>query len=107
MLGDIYTEYKAQLESQSIAYEGMLYRQVIEQLDVEALPYHTYVFVGFNVLNKVEHTLFKKLNEAGKALFYWDYDTFYLNKRLTKPENLSAVTCGISRRNCQYPASTT
>lgn len=80
MLGDIYTEYKAQLESQSIAYEGMLYRQVIEQLDVEALPYHTYVFVGFNVLNKVEHTLFKKLNEAGKALFYWDYDTFYLNK---------------------------
>ncbi|HJF09147.1 MAG TPA: PD-(D/E)XK nuclease family protein, partial [Phocaeicola coprocola] len=33
-----------------------------------------------NVLNKVEHTLFKKLNEAGKAMFYWDYDTFYLNK---------------------------
>lgn len=80
VLGDIYTEYKALLESQSIAYEGMLYRQVIEQLDVEALPYNKYIFVGFNVLNKVEHTLFKKLNEAGKAIFYWDYDTFYLNK---------------------------
>jgi hypothetical protein len=80
VLGDIYTEYKALLGSQSIAYEGMLYRQVIEQLDVEALPYNKYIFVGFNVLNKVEHTLFKKLNEAGKAMFYWDYDTFYLNK---------------------------
>ena len=80
VLGDIYAEYKALLESQSIAYEGMLYRQVIEQLDVEALPYNKYIFVGFNVLNKVEHTLFKKLNEAGKAMFYWDYDTFYLNK---------------------------
>lgn len=80
VLGDIYTEYKVLLESQSIAYEGMLYRQVIEQLDVEALPYNKYIFVGFNVLNKVEHTLFKKLNEAGKAMFYWDYDTFYLNK---------------------------
>lgn len=80
VLGDIYTEYKALLESQSIAYEGMLYRQVIEQLDVEALPYNKYIFVGFNVLNKVEYTLFKKLNEAGKAMFYWDYDTFYLNK---------------------------
>lgn len=80
VLGDIYAEYKALLESQSIAYEGMLYRQVIEQLDVEALPYNKYIFVGFNVLNKVEHTLFKKLNEAGKAIFYWDYDTFYLNK---------------------------
>lgn len=80
VLGDIYAEYKALLESQSISYEGMLYRQVIEQLDVEALPYNKYIFVGFNVLNKVEHTLFKKLNEAGKAMFYWDYDTFYLNK---------------------------
>lgn len=80
VLGDIYAEYKALLESQSIVYEGMLYRQVIEQLDVEALPYNKYIFVGFNVLNKVEHTLFKKLNEAGKAMFYWDYDTFYLNK---------------------------
>lgn len=80
VLGDIYAEYKALLESQSIAYEGMLYRQVIEQLDVEALPYNKYIFVGFNILNKVEHTLFKKLNEAGKAMFYWDYDTFYLNK---------------------------
>lgn len=80
VLGDIYAEYKALLESQSIAYEGMLYRQVIEQLDVEALPYNKYIFVGFNVLNKVEHALFKKLNEAGKAMFYWDYDTFYLNK---------------------------
>lgn len=80
VLGDIYTEYKTLLESQSVAYEGMLYRQVIEQLDVETLPYNKYIFVGFNVLNKVEHTLFKKLNEAGKALFYWDYDTFYLNK---------------------------
>lgn len=80
VLGDIYAEYKALLESQSIAYEGMLYRQVIEQLDVEAIPYNKYIFVGFNVLNKVEHTLFKKLNEAGKAMFYWDYDTFYLNK---------------------------
>ena len=80
VLGDIYAEYKALLESQSIAYEGLLYRQVIEQLDGEALPYNKYIFVGFNVLNKVEHTLFKKLNEAGKAMFYWDYDTFYLNK---------------------------
>lgn len=80
VLGDIYAEYKALQESQSIAYEGMLYRQVIEQLDVEVLPYNKYIFVGFNVLNKVEHTLFKKLNEAGKAMFYWDYDTFYLNK---------------------------
>ena len=79
-LGDIYTRYKALLESQHIAYEGMMYRKVIDTIDTENLPYRKYVFVGFNVLNKVEHTLFHKLNEAGKALFYWDYDTFYLER---------------------------
>ncbi|WP_296259031.1 PD-(D/E)XK nuclease family protein [uncultured Phocaeicola sp.] len=79
-LGDIYSHYKALLESQNIAYEGMMYRKVIETLDTENLPYRKYIFVGFNVLNKVEHTLFHKLNEAGKALFYWDYDIFYLER---------------------------
>lgn len=79
-LGEIYTRYKALLESQHIAYEGMMYRQVIDTLNPDKLPYRLYVFVGFNVLNKVEHTLFRRLADAGKALFYWDYDTFYLNR---------------------------
>ena len=81
VLGIIYTQFKKRLQSLNIAYEGMLYRQVIEKLDANELPYEKYVFVGFNVLNKVEQTLFSKLNDAGKALFYWDYDNFYLNMR--------------------------
>ena len=79
-LGDIYTKYKDLLKSQRIAYEGMMYREVIENLSTSDLPFERYVFVGFNVLNKVEHTLFDKLHQAGKALFYWDYDLFYINK---------------------------
>lgn len=47
----------------------MMYRHVIEHLDVDKLPYEKYVFVGFNVLNKVEHTLFTQLKDAGKAVF--------------------------------------
>ena len=81
VLGDIYTSYREALANQNIAYEGMLYRQVVEELDPETLPYDTYVFVGFNVLNKVEHTLFQKLRDAGKALFYWDYDAYYMSKK--------------------------
>ena len=80
VLGTIYTQFKNRLSELNIAYEGMLYRQVIEELNIAELPYKRYVFVGFNVLNKVEQTLFSKLNEAGKALFYWDYDKFYLEK---------------------------
>ena len=80
VLGDIYTQFKQRLNTINLAYEGMLYRQVIETLDVNSLPYDKYVFVGFNVLNKVEQSLFNKLHEAGKALFYWDYDKFYLER---------------------------
>ena len=81
VLGKIYNDFRKELEAQNIAYEGMLYREVIETLDTDALPYETYVFVGFNVLNQVERTLFLKLQEAGKAIFYWDYDEFYLNAK--------------------------
>lgn len=80
VLGEVYTRYRQVLREQGIAYEGMLYREVIDRLDVGTLPYQRYVFVGFNVLNKVEQELFHRLNEAGKALFYWDYDNFYLEK---------------------------
>lgn len=86
VLGNIYKGFRESLASQNIAYEGMMYRHVIEHLDVDKLPYEKYVFVGFNVLNKVEHTLFTQLRDAGKAVFYWDYDEFY------KRENRQAVT---------------
>ena len=79
VLGDIYKKYHQVLASQNLAYEGMLYREVLENLDINQLPYQRYVFVGFNVLNKVEQQLFKKLQAAGRALFYWDYDHFYLD----------------------------
>ena len=81
VLGNIYKQFKALLSKQGIAYEGMLYRDAIENLNTDILPYETYVFVGFNVLNKVEHKLFTQLHDAGKALFYWDYDEFYMEKK--------------------------
>lgn len=77
-LGTIYHRYRENLEAQGIAYEGMLYRNVIERLDTEVqLKYDKYIFVGFNVLNKVETKFFQLLKDADKALFYWDYDIFY------------------------------
>ena len=102
VLGNIYKGFRESLASQNIAYEGMMYRHVIEHLDVDKLPYEKYVFVGFNVLNKVEHTLFTQLKDAGKAVFYWDYDEFYMK------ENRQAVTheAGefIRRNLCDFPS---
>ena len=84
-LGIIYHRYRENLAELGIAYEGMLYRNVIEQLDTDRLKYDKYVFVGFNVLNKVEKEFFQKLQKAGKAMFYWDYDLFY-TQRISKHE---------------------
>ncbi|MBR4239303.1 MAG: PD-(D/E)XK nuclease family protein [Prevotella sp.] len=74
---DIYTVYNQQLSEQGLAYEGALYRQVADNEDIQ-FNYDVYVFVGFNVLQKVEQKLFKRLKDAGKALFYWDFDRYYM-----------------------------
>ncbi len=79
-IGMIYPQFRDRLKSQNIAYEGMLYRDAIEKIDANNMHYDTYVFIGFNVLSKVEHNLFVKLRDAGKALFYWDYDKYYMDK---------------------------
>lgn len=79
-LGDIYRHYRKRLAELGIAYEGMMYRQVMEELNTQRLDYDRYVFVGFNVLNRVEQAFLLRLQEAGKAWFYWDYDVFYTRR---------------------------
>ena len=70
-IGDIYHTFNEQLAAQGLAYEGSLYRQVAEDETV-SFEYDTYVFVGFNLLQQVEQTLFRRLEREGKAIFYQD-----------------------------------
>lgn len=77
-LSDVYTDFRTRLRNQGLAYEGMLYRDVIEGT-VEDFDYDKYVFIGFNVLQRVEQRLFINLKKEDKALFYWDYDHYYLD----------------------------
>ena len=72
-IGDIYRHFNDQLASRQLAYEGALYRQVVNDPDIQ-FEYDTYAFVGFNHLHQVEQTLFRRLDEAGKAVFYQDTD---------------------------------
>ena len=76
-LYDVYSDFKAKLQAEGLAYEGMLYRDVIERNNIPN-RYETYVFVGFNVLQEVEQKLFSALKKEDKARFYWDYDHYYL-----------------------------
>ena len=75
--GDIYRLYNERLEAQGIAYEGALYRKVATD-DCVDFDFDRYIFVGFNVLQRVEQLLFSKLQKMGKAKFYWDFDDYYL-----------------------------
>ena len=45
----------------------MMYRHVIEELDTDRLRYDRYVFVGFNVLNKVETRFFPTPAGCGQS----------------------------------------
>lgn len=75
---DIYQSFNDRLSLQRLAYEGALYREVAEREDID-FEYDTYLFIGFNMLQKVEQTLFRRIKQQGKARFYWDYDHYYLS----------------------------
>lgn len=84
---DIYKEFKFLLRQQHYAYAGMLKRDVAENIKegkvaegTEHILYNKYrhsCIVGFNVLNETEKALFKHMQTAYDAYFYWDYDEVY------------------------------
>ena len=78
----IYQDYNIILRQKKIAYEGMLYRDVLSALIAEDKLKNTYrhfLIVGFNALNECEKELFKYLKVKNIASFYWDYDDYYIN----------------------------
>ena len=75
--GDIYHDYNRRLTEQGIGYEGAIYRKVASDETLH-LKYDKYLFVGFNLLQKVERVLFSRLMKEGKATFYWDFDEYYM-----------------------------
>lgn len=83
-LYDIYADYQTVLRSHGTAYEGMLYRDVIGQADLN-FEYDAYLFVGFNMMQSVERELCKKIEAAGKQVrYYWDYDHYYLDNPINE-----------------------
>jgi CRISPR/Cas system-associated exonuclease Cas4 (RecB family) len=82
---DIYHDFNDRLTAQGLAYEGALYRQVVTATvsdgspsGLPSFPADRYLFVGFNLLQKVEQHLFSALHKEGKAHFYWDFDHYYM-----------------------------
>ncbi|MCK9411260.1 MAG: PD-(D/E)XK nuclease family protein [Prolixibacteraceae bacterium] len=81
VLYPIYRKLKDDLDAGKIAYEGMLFRDVVEGSDLLLSGYlsdRKFVVAGFNALNGCEKKLFQTLQKGGNVEFYWDYDQYYL-----------------------------
>lgn len=95
ILYDLYAEFNARLSEKGIAYEGMVYRKLAERLKAEPVADVfsglwdddcTFVFVGLNALNECEKSLLRKLRDASRAEFCWDYS----GELISDPKNRSS-----------------
>ena len=76
-LYSVYSDFKKRLTERELAYGGMIYRSVINDLDNIRFKFDHYYIIGLNALNTCEIHFFRRLQKSGKATFLWDYDEFY------------------------------
>jgi len=82
LLYPIYQKFKTELRDGQLAYEGMLFRDAVENRTGESsnwLVDKKIIVAGFNALNSCEKVLFQLLQKRKSISFYWDYDQYYLS----------------------------
>ena len=107
----MYAQLREQQMKAGAVYEGAIFRSVIEKLKKDdtlltsfLADRQTIVFAGFNVLNDVEHALMSAIQKQGKALFYWDYDSYYVENSeheagVFMRQNLKDFPCALGKEN--------
>ncbi|MDP4205288.1 MAG: PD-(D/E)XK nuclease family protein [Bacteroidota bacterium] len=78
----IYQKFREGLRNDGEAYEGMIYREMVDKINRNISlsdESEYYIFAGFNALNPCERRLFSYLRDTGKADFLWDFDQYYLD----------------------------
>lgn len=86
VLYPLYESFKRELADSGMGYEGMIFREVVEELErgeLPELPYEEVVFLGLNALSISEERFLARLRDEGKADFYWDYRS----ERVMDPDN--------------------
>ncbi len=81
ILFDVYKNFRQMLQTKGLAYEGMMCRQVIDNIHADKhikTPFKRYAVIGFNALNECEKEFFKFLQKNKLVDFFWDYDDYYV-----------------------------
>jgi len=101
VLYHLYSSLRDSLQGRGLAYEGMIFREVVEHytndLDV-SLPFEKIIFVGLNGHSISEEKFLKYLNRRGIADFYWDYSS----PLVRDPQNKASFF--IDRNKVQFPS---
>jgi hypothetical protein len=81
LLPNYYQSLYAHLLKKGIGYQGLIYRQAVENLlsFSSAISSKKYVFAGFNALNASEEKIIQHLIASDQAKIYWDADQTFLN----------------------------
>ena len=81
LLPQYYQALYANLLNKSIGYQGMIYREAVNNLEhfSNSLKEEQYVFAGFNALNAAEEKIITHLIASNQAKIYWDIDQTFLN----------------------------
>lgn len=83
VLFDLYSGFRNSLKEQGIAYEGMIFRDLAENPEMDQTSgsnFDMFHFIGFNALNECEKAIMKTFKKIGRARFYWDYDNSYIKE---------------------------
>ncbi|MDR2496246.1 MAG: PD-(D/E)XK nuclease family protein [Tannerellaceae bacterium] len=96
----LYLEFREALAAEGKGYEGMIFRQVAEQLDrddpgIQLPPYSRWIFVGLNALSVAEERLLRFFRRRGLGDFYWDY----ASEMVRDPDNKASFFAAANMRN--------
>ena len=95
ILNPLYESFRDALRARGMAYEGMVYRDLSDRLKAESVAEvfdavfdgdSEFVFVGLNALSESEKMLLRKLRDAGRAQFCWDWS----GDMIRDPQNRSS-----------------
>ncbi|WP_430816833.1 PD-(D/E)XK nuclease family protein [Carboxylicivirga sp. RSCT41] len=102
----VYKAFKEKLTEQSLAYDGIVYREIADKIKQEEhleIKWKKVVFVGLNALTPAERKLMDRLRKQKTADFFWDYSPW-----MEKTDNDILQTRGpglfLNENRLRYPS---
>jgi hypothetical protein len=83
VLNEIYSGFRSSMKEKKLAYEGMIFRELAENTEMDCssgMRWDMVHFIGFNALNECEKVIMTRFKKTGMARFYWDYDNSFLTE---------------------------